>query len=192
MPRKTKPRDRPGSVRIIGGEWRRRRLALPPGTSVRPTPDRVRETLFNWLGPEISGSTCLDLFAGSGVLGFEALSRGARHVTLVERDVELAAGLARNAEMLEARAAVVRADALTFLETAGSARFDIAFVDPPFERPVEPILDALVPLMARGGLVYVERAAAQGLPSRAGLRWRREGRAGAVSYGIAEPGAASV
>jgi len=184
MRRKAKSRTRPGSVRIIGGAWRGRRLALPAGP-VRPTPDRVRETLFNWLTGDVPGAVCLDLYAGSGALGFEALSRGARHATLVERDPELAAMLERHARLLGAEARVERADGLAYL-TATAAPFDIVFVDPPFDQPVAPVLEMLVRRAVPPRVVYVERPAAEGLPELAFLRWRRTSRAGAVSFGIAE------
>lgn len=184
MRRKAKSRARRGSVRIIGGTWRGRRLSLPEGP-VRPTPDRVRETLFNWLARDLPGAACLDLYAGSGALGFEALSRGARRATLVERDPALADALAGHARLLGAAALVERADGLAYL-AATSAPFDIVFVDPPFEQPVEPILEALARRAAPPGLVYIERPDAEGLPDSPHFRWRRTSRAGAVCFGVAE------
>lgn len=184
MRRKAKSRARPGSVRIIGGIWRGRRLSLPVGP-VRPTPDRVRETLFNWLARDVPGAVCLDLYAGSGALGFEALSRGARHATLVERDPDLAAMLERHARLLGAEARVERADGLAYLG-ASAAPFDIVFVDPPFDQPVAPVLERLVHRSHPPRVVYVERPAAEGLPDLPFLRWRRKSRAGAVAFGIAE------
>jgi len=187
MRRKAKSRARPGSVRIIGGTWRGRRLALPAGP-VRPTPDRVRETLFNWLMGDLPGAVCLDLYAGSGALGFEALSRGARHATLVERDAALADALVRHARLLGASARVECADGLAYLLST-STPFDVVFVDPPFEQPVTPVLEALARRTAPPRVVYVERPAAEGLPDVPPFRWRRTGRAGAVCFGIAEIGA---
>lgn len=186
MRRRTKSRAHPGSVRIIGGEWRRRRLVLPPGTAVRPTPDRVRETLFNWLGQTLRGADCLDLFAGSGALGFEALSRGARSATLIERDAVLAAALVEHARRLGASADVIAADAMDYLTSASRQRFDVAFVDPPFDEPVEPILVKLLPHMRPRAAIYVERPADEGLPSIESFRWRKTGKAGSVCFGVAE------
>ncbi len=124
-------------VRIIGGEWRRRWLRFPAAHGLRPTPDRVRETLFNWLGQDLTGLGCLDLFAGSGALGFEAASRGARQVVLLERDRRIADALQASALALQAGASVagaveiVRSDALEFL--AHDRRiYDVVFMDPPY------------------------------------------------------------
>lgn len=125
--------ERPGSVRVIGGRWRGRRIVLPPDTTIRPTPDRVRETLFNWLMPVIGGMKCLDLFAGSGALGVEALSRGAAEVWFVERSEAVAAQLADTLHLLECESAkVITGDALRFLQKE-QGRFDLVFLDPPFE-----------------------------------------------------------
>jgi 16S rRNA (guanine966-N2)-methyltransferase len=174
----------PGSVRIIGGVWRGRRLPIAPGASVRPTPDRVRETLFNWLQPRIEGAVCLDLFAGTGCLGFEALSRGAEEAWLVERDRKLAAALESNAAALGARAHVRCADAARFLGRAEGPRFDIAFLDPPYVEPVEPLLAALAGRLNHRALVYVERPAEPGLPELEGMEWIKSGRAASVAYGL--------
>ena len=154
-------------LRIIGGSWRGRKLRFPPEPEIRPTPDRVRETLFNWLGPRVSGARCLDLFAGSGALGLESLSRGAAHVTFVERDGAAARELrARLSEWGARGAEVEHGDALRFLE--GPARaFDIVFLDPPFASEFLTLaaerLDSGGWLTA-GALVYVECAARNGLP----------------------------
>lgn len=124
------------SVRIIGGEWRGRRIRFPAAPGLRPTSDRRRETLFNWLAPELPGSRCLDLFAGSGALGFEALSRGAALAVLVEASREVAAALADSARTLSAgdRCRVVHARAERFLARTAEP-FDLVFLDPPFARP---------------------------------------------------------
>jgi 16S rRNA (guanine966-N2)-methyltransferase len=181
------PADRkhPRSLRIIAGDWRGRRLTFPDGTSVRPTPDRVRETLFNWLQPHLHQARCLDLFAGSGILGFEALSRGARESWFVENDRRLSAALGAHAALLDARAQIVTENAMRFLERPQTS-FDIVFLDPPYALLLEPILARLPPLLRDGALVYVERSAADGLPNGESIRWRRTGRAGAVCYGLAE------
>jgi 16S rRNA (guanine966-N2)-methyltransferase len=168
-------------VRIIGGEWRSRLIAFPARKDLRPTPDRVRETLFNWLGQDLTGKTCLDLFAGSGALGFEAVSRGARRVVMVERDARSFRALKANAETLNARALEFRrADALEFIRT-DAGRYDIVFLDPPFESDY---LSRVVPLLPRclteGAFVYVESPrASDALPGW--IVWR-SGRAGAVTY----------
>ena len=149
------------SVRIISGLWRRRVLRFPDAEGLRPTPDRVRETLFNWLGQDLSGRSCLDLFAGSGALGFEAASRGASHVVMVERSARTADALRANARMLEAakRVEIVRADAVEFassLETA-ARRFDVLFLDPPYNQGwLERLAPMLPRLLAGGGVMYVE------------------------------------
>jgi 16S rRNA (guanine966-N2)-methyltransferase len=173
-------------VRIIGGEWRSRVIHFPPASQLRPTPDRVRETLFNWLGQRLDGLACLDLFAGSGALGFEALSRGARRVVMIERDRIVARALRDNAAKLAASGAhVVEAEALAWL-ARNTERFDVVFVDPPYASDLaQRALQALAPHVAPGGRVYVESAEAL----QATAEWRpvREDRAGAVRYALFEP-----
>ena len=173
-------------LRIIGGRWRGRRLRFPAAALIRPTPDRVRETLFNWLGARIVGARCLDLFAGSGALGLEALSRGATHVTFVEREPEAVRALrATLAEWGAEGAQVQRGDALAFL--AGSAQsFDVAFLDPPF---ASGLLEAAAALLEGNGwlsdaaLIYVECGAREGVPPLP-TRWvaLKAKRAGEVGY----------
>jgi 16S rRNA (guanine966-N2)-methyltransferase len=181
-------RTPPGSVRIIAGEWRGRRLRVAEGTDVRPTPDRVRETLFNWLQPVIDGARCLDLFAGTGALGFEALSRGAAEVWLVERDPALVAALASQAETFGARPRVIRQDVAALLRGEPGARFDVVFLDPPYAVPVEPLLEQLPPWLAPAACVYVERPRVPGLPSVQGGEWLKRSHAGAVEYGLLQIG----
>jgi 16S rRNA (guanine966-N2)-methyltransferase len=172
-------------VRIIGGEWRSRVIQFPPAAALRPTPDRVRETLFNWLGQRLDGLSCLDLFAGSGALGFEALSRGAARVVMIERDRAAARALRDNARKLDATGAqVVEGDALAYLARAREA-FDVVFIDPPYASDLaRRALDVLAPRVAAGGRVYVE----SGEAIDAGPGWRalREDRAGAVRYALFE------
>ncbi|KAA8998547.1 16S rRNA (guanine(966)-N(2))-methyltransferase [Affinibrenneria salicis] len=123
-----------GQVRIIGGQWRGRKLPVPDSPGLRPTTDRIRETLFNWLAPVIAQSRCLDCFAGSGALGLEALSRYAAHATLLEMERGIARKLTENLQLLKTdQAQVVNANTLHWLEQAGQP-FDIVFVDPPFRR----------------------------------------------------------
>lgn len=182
----------PGALRIIAGEWRGRRIAIPEGTPVRPTPDRVRETLFNWLRETIEGARCLDLFAGTGALGFEALSRGAAEVWLVEQDARLAARLQETAAAFQASPRIVRRDVLAFLREPATQRFDIAFLDPPYALPVEPFLELLRAWLAPGADVYVERARADGLPAVPGASWVKRSHAGGVEYGLLRFDAAPV
>jgi len=159
---KPAPATAPGSVRIIAGRWRGTRLPVPSRPGLRPTSDRVRETLFNWLMPVLPGAKVLDLFAGSGALGLEAASRAAASVQLVEADPQLAQALQSVAARLDAAAQVRvhRGDALTWLREAGDDGFDIAFVDPPFEANLWPaVLAALPARMAADAWLYVESPA---------------------------------
>jgi 16S rRNA (guanine966-N2)-methyltransferase len=168
-------------VRIIGGAWRSRIIAFPPRADLRPTPDRVRETLFNWLGQDLTGKCCLDLFAGSGALGFEAASRGARRVVMVERDPAAWRALQANAALLAARTVELkRADALEFLR-ADDGCYDVVFLDPPFRADyLAQVLPVLVPRLAAAALVHVEAPSAPALPT--GWEIWRSGRAGAVTH----------
>lgn len=168
-------------MRIIGGAWRSRQISFPPRRDLRPTPDRVRETLFNWLGQDLTGKSCLDLFAGSGALGFEAASRGARRVVMVERDPATFRALAASRAALDAAAVELkRADALEFLRDDGGI-YDVVFLDPPFQADYWPRLAPLLPPhLAPGALVYHESAARTALPP--GWAVHREGRAGQVVY----------
>lgn len=184
-----------GRVRIIGGSWRGRVLHFPEAAGLRPTPDRVRETLFNWLQPWIEGSRCLDLFAGSGALGFEALSRGASAVTLVERTGSAAHALRENADRLGARAAeILEADALDWVPRAAGRRYDIVFLDPPFatgllEAAAKAIEDA--GLLETTAFVYAESAASGAVPALP-IDWtlHREKQAGQVTYRLYRVGVA--
>jgi 16S rRNA (guanine966-N2)-methyltransferase len=185
MSSREQARKHPRSLRIIAGSWRGRRLIFPPNTSVRPTPDRARETLFNWLRDRIEGARCLDLYAGSGILGFEALSRGAGEVWFIERDRALADAIATHARVLAADARVANEDVERFLERRDTGAFDIVFVDPPYTVPIEPIAAQLPPILKAGALVYFERSAREGLPQGEMFRWHKTSRAGAVSYGLA-------
>jgi 16S rRNA (guanine966-N2)-methyltransferase len=168
-------------VRIIGGAWRSRRIRVPPRPAVRPTPDRVRETLFNWLGQDLTGRTCLDLFAGSGALGFEAASRGAARVVMVEHDAASFAALERNRDALDACAVeLVRADALEFVRVE-RGKYDVIFLDPPFSTDHRrALLPLLPPLMAADACVYYEAGTRTEWPS--GWTVHREGRAGHVFF----------
>lgn len=171
-------------VRIIGGRHRGRRVHFVPGRGLRPTPDRVRETLFNWLQADIRGARCLDLFAGSGALGIEALSRGAAHVTFVEQNRAAAQRLRDNLELLGERdcAAVAQTDALRLLRAGADAPYDVVFVDPPFADDLLPEVCRLLEdddWLAPAAIVYLEQDAARDW-SAPPASWllHREGRSG--------------
>ena len=174
-------RTRRNTVRIIGGLWRRRILEFPDAADLRPTPDRVRETLFNWLGQDLGGLACLDLFAGSGALGFEALSRGAASVVMVEKNPEVLRALRESAQKLGARnLTVVRGDALEFARETRS-RFDVIFVDPPYRLSLQAATLSLVRgLLSRHGRAYVEGTSPLETPS--GWRVLKSSRAGKVHF----------
>jgi len=180
--------SKPGFVRIIGGTWRRHRIAIPAGANLRPTPDRVRETLFNWLSAKLPGAHCLDLYAGTGVLGFEALSRGAARAVMVEHDAGAAEALEQTRLVLDCDAEIVCVDAREYLQRNDIARFDIVFVDPPYSEAVDVILESILPLLKPGSTVYLERARGEEWPAHAGFDWSRRASAGGVDYGLASVG----
>lgn len=195
MPRSTRgkrtDRNAPsGRLRIVAGKWRSRLLDIADVPGLRPTRDSIRETLFNWLAPTLDGSRCLDLFAGTGALGLEALSRGAREVVFVEKSRRAAATLRANVALLEAEGAtVVEADAFEFVARPGSGPFDIVFLDPPFAADR---LDDLCRLLdkagfvAGGGCVYLEDD--RGRPEvelPPGWRYDKVKTAGNVRYALA-------
>ncbi len=192
MSRRLPPAPRPatdtapvGQVRIIGGQWRNTRLAVPQRPGLRPTSDRVRETLFNWLMPRLPGASVLDLFAGSGALGLESLSRGAAHATLVERDPALAAAISTIANRLGAAAEVINGDALAWLGRAPVRRHDIAFVDPPFADGLwEAVLAALPAHLADDAWLYVESGSTQSPDPGAGWQLHRQGSTREVRYAL--------
>jgi len=171
-------------VRIIGGQWRRTRLKVLDKPGLRPTPDRVRETLFNWLGQDLSGWRCVDAFAGTGVLGLEAASRGAGHVLMVEQDAVLVRDLQGNAARLQASmVSVQRGDGVAALLRLPSDSVDLVFIDPPFDGPFfEPALKAAARAVPEGGWIYLEAPVAW--PTEAlgalGLHCERHLKAGAV------------
>jgi 16S rRNA (guanine966-N2)-methyltransferase len=183
------PKRAPGRLRIVGGIYRGRKLPVPDQPGVRPTADRVRETLFNWLAPIMPGARCLDCFAGSGALGLEAASRGAAEVVMLERAEPVVRQLLANVRTLGAnQVQVVRGDAQRWLEGQGRP-FDIVFLDPPF---ADSLLAPTCALLARNGWVregsrvYLEAQARTGLPPLPqGWCLVREQRAGQVAYGLA-------
>lgn len=178
---------RPGSVRIIAGRWRGTRLPVANVPGLRPTSDRVRETLFNWLQPALPGARVLDLFAGTGALGLEAASRGAARVQLVEADARLAQTLAAAAARLDAdgRVAVRHGDALAFLREDAGVPWDIAFVDPPFTAGLWPaVLAALPARLAAEAWLYVESPAGHVPALPADWALHREGGTRDVRYAL--------
>ena len=183
------PRSHPAAsqshqVRIIGGQWKRSKLAVADKPGLRPTPDRVRETLFNWLGQDLTGWRCIDVFAGTGALGFEAASRGAKEVLLVEQDAALVLQLKRVQAQLQAGAArIVRGDGLAALRQLDPASMDAVFLDPPFDSPLfEAALQAAGRAVAADGFVYLEAPLAWADAQLAdfGLTLHRYLKAGAV------------
>ncbi|GGP25727.1 16S rRNA (guanine(966)-N(2))-methyltransferase RsmD [Silvimonas amylolytica] len=169
-------------VRIIGGDYKRRLVHFPDGDGLRPTPDRVRETLFNWLGQDLTGLRCLDLFAGSGALGFEAASRNARQVVMVEKSKPVYAALSDNRKTLGmTNVDIVWADALTWL-SGKALDFDVVFLDPPYASDLLPrVLAILADALPADAMVYAECAA---WPDLAGWELTRELKAGAVHCGL--------
>lgn len=195
MERRPQPVARlPGRVRIIGGQWRGRWLTVPLDAEVRPSADRVRETLFNWLQPYLDSANCLDLFAGTGALGIEAVSRGARAATLVDHSLAVIGALTENLKRLEAdHIEVVRYDALEWLKQPPVARFDVVFLDPPYATD---LLSELFGLLGNGwlaptALIYVETGrllTAAELPQR--WQIRRQGQTRHVCYTLLQYAAA--
>lgn len=184
-------KPRPGRVRIVAGKWRRRLLDIADVPGLRPTSERVRETLFNWLAPSIQGARCLDLFAGTGALGFEALSRGATQVVFVDNSRRAIKAIEKSTKTLGATGAVVhQGDAEDYVRTAAPASFDIVFLDPPFaDERLEDMCRRIDVrgLLAPGGRIYLEQDRARpatALPDR----WRilRDKTAGNVRYLLAE------
>ncbi len=173
-------------VRLIGGQWKRSKLPVGDAPGLRPSPDRVRETLFNWLGQDLTGWRCLDAFAGSGALGFEAASRGADEVVLLERDRRLAASLDASKLRLQAQHVRVEAtDALSWMARCAPDSFELVFIDPPFDAPlVAPALALAQRLVVPQGFVYVEASHAMPVGSLGtqGFKLHRQGRAGAVHF----------
>jgi 16S rRNA (guanine(966)-N(2))-methyltransferase RsmD len=148
----------PGEVRIIGGQWKRTRLKVADMPDLRPTPDRVRETLFNWLGQDLSGWNCLDAFAGTGALGLEAASRGAKHVKLVEQHPQLATQMQAQVAQLQAtNVQVIKGEGVHAMQQCAPSSMDVVFLDPPFDAKLfEPALKAAARALAPTGFIYLE------------------------------------
>ena len=191
---KSNKKSHPGRLRIVAGNWRSRLLDIADVPGLRPTSERIRETLFNWLAPNIQSARCLDLFAGTGALGLEALSRGAAESIFVETSRRAIATLRHNIEILDATGAtVVSAKAFDFLEREGSGKFDIVFLDPPFADDF--LAEACQRIhengiLADGGLVYFEEDRKRGMPDLPG-DWTvlKERTAGNVRYALVTAGA---
>lgn len=178
--------QRSGRVRIIGGEWRSRVIPVPAGVELRPTTDRIRETLFNWLMPHIAHAHCLDVCSGSGILAFESLSRGAAHVTLIDNEPQVVRHLQQQAQLFQtSQADILCADVVQWLSQPATTQFNIAFIDPPFASDLWlPICTQLEKngWLAPEALIYLEMPAQQqpNLPSH----WKpcKQKRAGNVRY----------
>jgi 16S rRNA (guanine(966)-N(2))-methyltransferase RsmD len=186
----------PGEVRIIGGIYKRTKLPVADKPGLRPTPDRVRETLFNWLGQDLTGWRCIDIFAGTGALGFEAASRGAAEVLLCEQDPQLALKLKALQERLQAGCVrVERGDGVGLLRRQSPGSMQLVFIDPPFESTLfEPALKAAADAIAPQGLVYLEAPRSWTAEELAplGLVIYRSSKAGAVHFHLlARPAAFS-
>ncbi|HEX7762206.1 MAG TPA: 16S rRNA (guanine(966)-N(2))-methyltransferase RsmD [Cellvibrio sp.] len=177
-------------LRIIGGQWRGRKLSFPDVDGLRPTGDRIRETLFNWIAPDIHGANCLDLFAGSGALGLEALSRGAASSLLIERDGRAAAQLKSNLDLLKADGGkVLQMDALDYLQRSATelpnAMFDVVFIDPPFQLNLwQVVIDQLEQrqLLREGAAIYIESGLNDHYLPPANWRLHRDKTSGSVHY----------
>jgi 16S rRNA (guanine966-N2)-methyltransferase len=173
------------TVRINAGEWRSRLIKFPDAQGLRPTPERVRQTVFNWLGQELTGQTCLDLFAGTGVMGFEALSRGASSVILVEKSMPAYKSILENKQLLKAeQAQVLHQDAMAFLN-ANQQKFNLIFLDPPYNQQWLPkILPLLLKHLKEDGFVYAEAEFALDENAEFATGWRvvKQSKAGNVFY----------
>ena len=174
-------------LRIIGGQWRGRKLAFPDVEGLRPTGDRIRETLFNWLAPNIQGARCLDVFAGSGALGLEALSRGASYSLLLERDRIAANAIQQNLQILKAEhGQLVHTDSLQYLANGNQGNtFDIVFIDPPFALNLwQGVIDRLEAgnWLASDACIYLESPRDNPIPTPNSWHLHRDKHAGQVSY----------
>ncbi|HSI43933.1 MAG TPA: 16S rRNA (guanine(966)-N(2))-methyltransferase RsmD [Methylotenera sp.] len=186
----SKPQIKPASnklniIRINAGEWRSRIIKFPNADGLRPTPERVRQTLFNWLGQDLTGQMCLDLFAGTGVMGFEALSRGAKAVTLVEKSITAYKALVSNQQALKAeQATIINQDALQFL-AGNKQKFTLIFLDPPYNQQwLNKVLPLLTSHLQPEGLIYVEAEYAIDTAPEFSSDWQvlKQGKAGNVFY----------
>jgi 16S rRNA (guanine966-N2)-methyltransferase len=185
---KQQKQNKVGALRIIGGQWRGRKLAVADVEGLRPTGDRVRETLFNWLQPYLPGSRCLDCFAGSGALGLEAASRGAEYVTMVEANSQAASHLKAHCDTLQAQNCHVLTQTAEQASAGLSTPFDIVFMDPPFQADLWSSTAQLLmthSLLAEGALIYVEYPRRMAMP-KLPEQWQqlKEKQAGEVNYAL--------
>lgn len=173
------------TVRINAGEWRSRLIKFPDAAGLRPTPERVRQTVFNWLGQELTGQTCLDLFAGTGVMGFEALSRGATSVTLVEKSMPAYKALLESKQLLKAEnAQILHQDAMVFL-SSNQQKFNLIFLDPPYNQQwLTKVLLLVAKHLKPDGLVYAEAEYALDEATEFAEGWQvvKQSKAGNVFY----------
>jgi 16S rRNA (guanine966-N2)-methyltransferase len=180
------PKNAAGEVRIIGGQWKRSKLSVLSQPGLRPTPDRVRETLFNWLGQDLSGLHCIDTFAGSGALGFEAASRGAADVLLVEQDAQLIAKLQDSKTRLKADSIrIQRGDGISALRSQPQGTADVIFIDPPFDSDLFlEAIKAAAGVISAQGAIYLEAPEAWSDEQLAplALQVSKQGKAGAVHF----------
>lgn len=194
-----KTANAPHEVRIIGGQWKRTKLAVPTREGLRPTPVRVRETLFNWLGQDLTGLRCVDAFAGTGALGLEAASRGASEVVLVEQEGDLVRGLSIITTKLKASGIrVERGDGVTALRQRNGQGWDLVFLDPPFGEDgnpalVQAALQAAAQAIHAEGEIYLEAPMVwtDEMLAPMGLRVQRQGKAGVVAFHLLRPIAAA-
>ena len=184
---KTPPRGDDARIRIIGGRWRNTRLSVPSSPGLRPSSDRVRETLFNWLAPMLPGARVIDVFAGTGALGLESVSRGADHAVLLERDPALVQSLRQLVQRLSAQESVdvVQGDALAWMARYNGQGFDLAFVDPPFDADLWQLaLAALLPRLLPGAWLYLESPHDKVPALPAGWALHREARTREVRFAL--------
>ncbi len=188
----TPPAQLAGEVRIIGGQWKRSPLTVASKDGLRPTPNRVRETLFNWLGQDLTGTVCVDAFAGTGALGFEAASRGAASCLLCEQDAALCQLLGKTRDKLSAQSVhIQQGDAIISLSRLAAQSADVVFIDPPFDSDLFlPALKAAARIIKPGGFVYLEsrRVWTSAELSAVGLCVWRQGKAGMVCYHLLQKG----
>ena len=180
-----------GKIRIIGGDWRGRRLQVMEQQGLRPTPDRVRETLFNWLMPYVAGADCIDVCAGTGALAFECLSRGANSAVLLEKDKKTADKLQEMNAVLQADAQIHCANALSYLKQQPIKKFDIAFVDPPYDLQLhEKLFTALQEekWLSEKALIYTEKNQKQHVAVPESWQLLKEGKAGQIEYFLYQSG----
>lgn len=181
------PDKRLNTLRIIGGQWRGRKLSFVGADGLRPTGDRIRETLFNWLQADIAGANCLDLFSGSGALGLEALSRGAKTALLIEKNTTAASQIKTHLSTLpDNQGKILQRDTLDFLSTPTGERFDVVFIDPPFQDQLwDQVFQQLEPhWLNEGAAIYIEAPKRQVLNIPVNWLLHRQKQSGQVNYAL--------